>query len=214
MSLFFSGCQLRYLNLFFLLFRAQNKPNQGDLRRISELDAEIRSATTEYDQLNAKSGKIEQAIKDLEKRILEIGGSRLLTQKSKVDGIRLLINLANEEVTRAEVARAKAEKDFGKLKVSIEGNEVTYGEFEDEVKELQETLQELRTYLASLREKYEDAQQAAENSKEDLDQLKKELDEKDDQIKDFLKKQVCVFETIDLGFLFFDFILIYFVERA
>lgn len=154
------------------------------------LDAEIESTAAELDQLNEKSGKIEQGIKALERRILEIGGSRLLGQKSKVDGIRLHINIANEEITRAEVARAKAEKDIGKLTASVESNEAVYEECQGEVKELEDTLQELRTYLQSLRGKYEDAQQAAEDSKEDLDQLKKELDEKDDQIKEFLKKQV------------------------
>ncbi|XP_006453917.1 hypothetical protein AGABI2DRAFT_181926 [Agaricus bisporus var. bisporus H97] len=169
--------------------KAQNKPNQGDLKRISVLDAEIESTAVELDQLNEKSGKIEQGIKALERRILEIGGSRLLGQKSKVDGIRLHINIANEEITRAEVARAKAEKDIGKLTASVESNEAVYEECQGEVKELEDTLQELRTYLQSLRGKYEDAQQAAEDSKEDLDQLKKELDEKDDQIKEFLKKQ-------------------------
>ncbi|KAF7761320.1 hypothetical protein Agabi119p4_10729 [Agaricus bisporus var. burnettii] len=67
---------------------AQNKPNQGGLRRISVLDAGIESTVTELEQLSEKSGKIEQGIKVLERRILEIGGSRLLGQKFKVDGIR------------------------------------------------------------------------------------------------------------------------------
>ncbi|KAF9443745.1 hypothetical protein P691DRAFT_712872 [Macrolepiota fuliginosa MF-IS2] len=169
--------------------KAQNKPNQGDLRRISELDAEVESATAELEEIQKKSSKIEKAIKDLEKRILEIGGSRLLSQKSKVDGIRLLINIANEEITRAEVARAKAEKDIGKLEGAVEGNEASHKECEGEVQELQGTLQELQDYLKELREQYEAAQEAAENSKEDLDQLKKELDEKEAKIKDFMMKQ-------------------------
>lgn len=189
--------------------RAQNKPNQGDLKRISTLDAEIESATAELDQLNEKSGKIEQAIKVLEKRILEIGGSRLLGQKSKVDGIRLLINIANEEITRAEVARAKAEKDVGKLTASIESNGATYEEYQGEVKELEDTLGDLRTYLTSLREKYEDAQQAAENSKEDLDELKKKLDERDDHIQEFLKKQV----RTRYKLFFFDHLLIHLLQK-
>lgn len=168
--------------------KAQNKPNQGDLRRISALDAEIESATAELDRLQAKSAKIEEAIKELEKRILDIGGSRLLSQKSKVDGIRLMINLANDEITKAEVAKAKAEKDIGKLTSAIEANEETYKEYEGEVQELQETLDELQNYLKDLKAKCDDAQQAADNSKEDLDQLKTELDEKEEQIQEFLKK--------------------------
>ncbi|KAG2336745.1 hypothetical protein BDR05DRAFT_953125 [Suillus weaverae] len=44
----------------------------------------------------------EAAIEVLEKKILKIGGSKLLKQKSTVDGICWLYQLANEEVTKAE----------------------------------------------------------------------------------------------------------------
>lgn len=169
--------------------KTQNKPNQGDIHRISTLDTAIESTTAELEQLQAKSAKIEDAIKGLEKRILEIGGSKLLSQKSKIDGIRLMINLANDEITKAEVTKVKAEKDIIKLASSIEVNEGTYEEYEGEVRGLQETLQELQTYLRELKAKCNDAQQAADNSKEDLDELKKELDGKEEQIQEFLKKQ-------------------------
>ena len=181
---------LLYLALTHFI-RNQNKPNQDDIRRISTLDTEIESTTAELERLQSKSSKIEEAIKGLEKRILEIGGSKLLSQKSKIDGIRLMINLANDEITKAEVSKAKAEKDITKLASSIEVNESTYEEYEGEVRGLQETLQELQTYLGELKARCDEAQQAADNSKEDLDELKKELDEKEEQIQGFLKKQVC-----------------------
>ncbi|KAJ3576089.1 hypothetical protein NP233_g661 [Leucocoprinus birnbaumii] len=168
--------------------KAQNKPNQGDLRRISQLDAEIEATTAELERLQTKSAKIEEAISELEKRILEIGGSKLLSQKSKVDGIRLMIGLSNDEITKAEVAKGKAEKDIGKFATAIEGNEETYKEHEAEVQGLQETLAELQEYLQELKARCDDAQQAADNSKEDLEELKKELDEKEEQCQEFVKK--------------------------
>ncbi|KXN85768.1 Structural maintenance of chromosomes protein 4 [Leucoagaricus sp. SymC.cos] len=179
--------------------KAQNKPNQGDLRRISALDAEIESTTAELDQLQAKAAKIEEAIEALEKRILAIGGSQLLSQKSKVEGIKFTMGLTNEEITRAEVATVKAEKDIGKFASSIEANEGSLEESEGEVDELQKTLGTLQTYLNELRAKCDDAQQAAENSKEDLDQLKKELDAKEEQIQEYLKtKQALEREIQDI----------------
>jgi structural maintenance of chromosome 4 len=42
----------------------------------------------------------------------ELESSRLLEQKSKVDGLKLHINLTNDEITKAEVMKAKAERDF------------------------------------------------------------------------------------------------------
>ena len=154
------------------------------------MDREIEAATEKLETLREKSGKIENAIKDLEKKILDIGGAKLLTQKSKVDGIRLHINLANDEITRAEVAKAKAEKDSVKLKGTIEHNGVALKEVEAELEELNAQLEECREYVKDLRVKMEAAQAAAENSKDDLDHLKAELDARTEEIQAFRQKEV------------------------
>lgn len=143
------------------------------------------------EELEAKSGKIEKAIKDLEQKILDIGGSKLLTQKSKVDGIKLHIGIANDEITKAEVAKAKAIKDEAKLKASLESNTVSLEEVDAVLKKLETDLEELTEYVTELRNKVEDAQAAAESSKEDLQTLKKDLDAKDQEIEKFRQKEVC-----------------------
>ena len=172
------------------LFSSQNKPNTGDLSRISKLEQEIDKASDALEKLKEQSGRIDQDIKNLEKRILDIGGSRLLTQKSKVDGIRLHINLANEEITKAEVAKGKAEKDAAKLEASINSNTNALEAIEKELEELDEQIAGLVDYVAKLKENVEDAQSAAENSKEDLETLKVELDAKEEQIAAFRQKEV------------------------
>lgn len=141
--------------------------------------------------LQDKSGKISKAIKDLEQKILDIGGARLLTQKSKVDGIKLHINLANDEITKAEVAKAKAEKDSTKLDTSINTNKTTLEEVETELETLNNQLRDLTGFVTELRGQVEKAQAAAENSREDLETLKAELDEKDQHIETFRRKEVC-----------------------
>ncbi|KAI9453551.1 RecF/RecN/SMC N terminal domain-containing protein [Lactarius psammicola] len=147
--------------------KTQSKPDAGDLSRVAFLDREISTAQTELERLQSQSSTIEEAIKALEKKILDIGGSRLLAQKSKVDGLKLHINLANEEITKAEVAMAKAEKDS-----------------------LSESLQEVKDYVADIRAKVEAAQAEVENSKDDLENLKAELDEKTEEIQAFRAKEV------------------------
>ncbi|KAI6012790.1 RecF/RecN/SMC N terminal domain-containing protein [Pisolithus orientalis] len=137
-------------------------PDARDVARIDALEREISSSTKEFEQLQAKSGTIESAIKDLEKKILEIGGSRLLKQKSTVDGIKLHINLANDEITKAEVAKAKAEKD--------------------ELDELTQQLAEVAEYLTELKSK--------EHSKDDLEDLKTQLETKREEIKKFREKEM------------------------
>jgi structural maintenance of chromosome 4 len=142
------------------------------------------------ESLQSRSGTIEEAIKALEKKILDIGGSRLLAQKSKVDGLKLHINLASEEITKAEVAKAKAEKDSVKLQNSIAGSRQALTEIETEIETLNESLQEVKDYVADIRAKVEAAQAEVENSKDDLENLKVELDEKTEEIQAFRAKEV------------------------
>ncbi|KAI6136025.1 hypothetical protein F5141DRAFT_4647 [Pisolithus sp. B1] len=173
--------------------KAQSKPDARDVARINTLEKEISSATKELEQLQTKSGAIESAIRDLEKKILEIGGSRLLKQKSTVDGIKLHINLANDEITKAEVAKAKAEKDVGKLASTISSNREAVQEVDKELAELTQQLAEVTEYLEELKSKVEAAQTAAENSKDDLENLKTQLEGKREEIKAFKEKEVCRF---------------------
>lgn len=160
------------------------------MARIEVLEEEIATIAADLEDLEAKSGKIENAIKELEKKILEIGGSRLLKQRSTVDGIKLHINLANDEITKAEVAKAKAEKDVVKHTSAIAGNATAVAEADREIKQLETQLQEVNEYLEELKVKVEAAQTAAENSKDDLDTLKMQLEAKREEIQDFRKKQV------------------------
>jgi structural maintenance of chromosome 4 len=170
--------------------RAQSKPDAAAIARIKVLAAEIVSATTEAEELQEKSSKIEQAIQALEKKILDVGGAKLLTQKSKVDGIRLHINLANDVITKAEVAKAKAEKDTVKLQHTLETSTNSLQEVEREIADLDDQLEECGQYVAKLRTKVDAAQTAAENSKDDLEALKAELDAKTEEIQAFRQKEV------------------------
>ncbi len=128
--------------------RTQSEPDAGDLSRIAFLECEIATAQDELARLQSPSGMIEEAIRALEREILDIGGSQLLVQKSKVDGLKLHINIANEEITKAEVAMAKAEKDSVKFKGSIASNWQSLESVEIEFGKLSESLQEVKDYVA------------------------------------------------------------------
>jgi len=180
-----------FVVLIFLYFSAQNKPNAGDVARIKILDKEIVSGEKELAKLKQNADGIEQDIKALEAKILEIGGAKLLTQKSKVDGIRMIINLANDEITKAEVAGEKAKKDITKYKSQIESNSAALEQAETEVEELEGEIGELVQYISDLRVKVEEATAAAENQKEDLDEIKNELDEAEADLEAFKTKEVC-----------------------
>ena len=170
--------------------RSQSKPDAGDITRVALLEREIATAQSGLEKLQSQSSTIEEAIRALEKKILDIGGSRLLAQKSIVDGLKLHINLANEEITKAEVAMAKAEKDSVKFEGSTASNRQSLEEVEVELEKLIESLQEVKDYVADIRAKVDAAQAEVENSKDDLKNLKAELDEKTEEIQAFRATEV------------------------
>ncbi|KAL0952089.1 hypothetical protein HGRIS_008725 [Hohenbuehelia grisea] len=176
--------------------KSRSKPDAGELARISVLEDEIAASTEQLEELQTKTGKIEVAIKELEKKILEIGGSKLLAQKSKVEGLKLHINLASEAMTQAEVTKTKAEKDFEKYCTSITADEAALKDAEAEAEELENSLAELKAYVSEVKEKVEKAQAAAENSKDDLDTLKAELDAKNEEINAFRQKEMGLQQTL------------------
>lgn len=114
----------------------------------------------------------------------------MLTQKSKVDGIKLHITLANDEITKAEVAKAQAEKDVKKLSKAVENNAAALEEATAELGQLDEEIAEVSKYTTDLRDQVARAQEAEENRKEDLDAAKQELDEQTAHIQEFRQKQV------------------------
>lgn len=176
--------------------RAQSKPDAGDAARIKALEAEIVDAEKELAKAKTKAGKIEEEIQALEKKILDIGGSKLLAQKAKVDGIKLHLQLASDEITKAEVAKARAQKDLQKLASGLKAHEKSLAEAESDLAELEEQWAECARVLKEMREKVEEAQAAAESAKEDLDGIKQDLDEKQAKLRKFREREVCCWKAL------------------
>ncbi|KAH9018269.1 hypothetical protein EDB85DRAFT_1897263 [Lactarius pseudohatsudake] len=108
----------------------------ANLGRRASQNARFLTAQNELKRLQSPSGTIEEAIKALEKKILDIGGSQLLAQRAKVDGLKLHIDIASEGITRAEVAMTKAEKDLAKHEGSIARNQQSLEGVEIELEKL------------------------------------------------------------------------------
>ncbi|KAK0209223.1 RecF/RecN/SMC N terminal domain-containing protein [Desarmillaria ectypa] len=169
--------------------KAQSKPDDGDVTRIAKLEKDIATYTADLKKLQERSSKIEAAIKELEKKILEIGGAKLLAQRSKVDGIKLHLGLANDEITKAEVAKKKAQNDVARLTASLDTNLVSQKEVEEELEKLEAELEEVRAYVANLSAKVAKAKEAEDTMAEDLQKLKEELDETLELVQGFIQRE-------------------------
>ena len=171
-------------------FSSKNQVSASDRSRISALDATVETVTGELEDIRDRAKSIEGEIRTLEKKILDIGGARLLTQKSKVDGLKLHINLANDEITKAEVAKAKAEKDVVKLAKSLKTNKDALAEAETDLGELDLEMSQCAQGVKEFKDKVEDAKTEEENSKAKLDKVKGELDDVSEKIRGFKKEEV------------------------
>jgi structural maintenance of chromosome 4 len=167
------------------MLRSQSKPDAGDEKRIVQLEREIATATKEVDSLKAKAAVINDQIKELQNKILEVGGVQLRAMQSKVTTTKGLIDNCNETITKAEVAQAKAQRDAEKLEKAIAANTAKLEEAEAELETVEGDLQACSGDLEVIKAKVQEALDAVETVQEALAASKAELDEKLQFINEF-----------------------------
>lgn len=167
-----------------------------DEKRIKTLSNETSSLQGEVDKLRAKSSGINEQVKELQNKILEVGGVKLRAIQSKVQTTKGLLDLANESIIKAEVGQAKAERDAEKLVKSIEANRVKLEETDAELAVVEGDLQACTSDLNVLKEKVQEAVDASTDVQEALSQSKAELDEKTEGINGFRALEVSAFIAV------------------
>ena len=154
----------------------EQKSSKTDDGGMKALEKQIASFGKEIDDLHSETAHVEAEIQALQDKIMEVGGIRLRSQKAKVDGLKEQINLLGEEISNAEVAKAKNEK----LKIK---HEKAKADAEKDIKSLAGDLEKLESDIAKQtaeaskhREEMEKEQEVLETHKEELAVLKKNLD--------------------------------------
>lgn len=170
--------------------RAQCKPEASDLARISALEKEIAAGMKQHDKLKLKSGEIEEEMRALESKIIEIGGARLLSQKSVVDGLRLRFKVTTDALAKYEPAKIKAESDLKKHEGNIKKHRTELEEAQEELEEHENQLQEVTELMSELHNKVQVAQAAEEEWAEKLTAMKTELEEMSGGVQGFQQRQV------------------------
>jgi structural maintenance of chromosome 4 len=87
--------------------RSQSKPDANDEKRIKALENDIAKNSKEVASLREKSSGISEQIKELQNKILEVGGVKLRAIQSKFSTTKGLLDLANDAITKAEVGQAQ-----------------------------------------------------------------------------------------------------------
>ena len=138
---------------------AAQRPSQSNDARIAKLEKQISGAQRDVESLRLETSCIEDEIKNLQDKIMEVGGVRLRGQKAKVDGLREQIETLTEDISNAEVAKSKSEKQKTKL-------ENLYSETEQElamvVEELEHLAEEIKNQESDASNSLHQAEQAQE----------------------------------------------------
>ena len=177
---------------------AEQQPSISDDGRTSILEKQIAQYEKAVNKFRTETAGVEAEIKELQEKIMEVGGVKLRGQKAKVDGLKEQIETLTEEMSNAEVERSKAEKQKVKHQKSFEDAE---REIASAVKELERLESEVKSQVrdvSGLKQKVDEAQevrlnfqwpvtakpnhaiflQGLETKQEELATLKRELDDK------------------------------------
>ncbi|KAJ3853636.1 RecF/RecN/SMC [Lentinula lateritia] len=177
--------------------RTHSKPDKNDVARIKNLEDNLGRFEVEIADLKEKASEIEAFLQEVEDKIMKIGGSKLMAQKSKVEGLRNHINLTNDAITNAEVTKAKAEKDVDKHRHTVDTDAAALEHLETELAELDGQLKELQGFVKTVKAKVEAAEAAEESKREALDERKAQLEEKAEAVEAFRQTEIKLQKTID-----------------
>lgn len=135
------------------------QPSKSDDARIGTLEKQIAQFEKAVDELRAESAGIEAEIKDLQEKIMEVGGVRLRGQKAKVDGLKEQIETLTEEISNEEVTRTKAEKQKTKHEKVFEEAEREIASALEEFEQLTEEVKNQASDASGSKKKAEEAQE-------------------------------------------------------
>ena len=161
------------------------------------MDKAIDDNSKELEKLRTKTSAIDSRIKDLQEKILEVGGVKLRALQSKVTNTRSLIDLAGDNLTKAEVAKAKAERDTEKLDKSLIADADKMNELEMELETIEVDWKACVSDLQTIQSKVDEAQIGMESVQDILVEAKKELEDKTTSINSFRALEVEVSQKID-----------------
>jgi len=141
-----------------LNLRSQTVNAASDKKQISALETKISKLTSDVDKLRAETAGIENEIKALQEKIMEIGGVKLRSQKSKVDDLREQLTALNDRITTCDVARTKNQKDCEKFAKIMKSGEEELETLVQELAELEEDMKRSSQNAEKIRKKAEDAE--------------------------------------------------------
>ncbi|MBW0475144.1 hypothetical protein O181_014859 [Austropuccinia psidii MF-1] len=154
---------------------SQDQIGSKDEAEIQKLETVMKTYEDELSGLREKTGTIENAIKNLQSKILEVGGVKLRTQQARVKDLKAMVEHATNRLTKVEVGRMKAERDTLK--------------HEKTLKKAITELETLEAELSELEGKVSTNSSETEAMKDTVDQARIALEEQKDRLMDIQERR-------------------------
>lgn len=160
---------------------------------MQELSKIITKFNADVVKLKNSSINIEEEIKVLQAKILEVGGVRLRAQKAKVDGINEQNDSIHERIMKLQVEKSTREKSLVKAVKIIEKKETEISDSARELGKLEEEMKAKLMVAVDVRSKLDAAVHLMETKKDEMEEIKKKLDEKESMVNTIRRVEVSSF---------------------
>ncbi|KAI9257368.1 hypothetical protein BDA99DRAFT_441174 [Phascolomyces articulosus] len=170
--------------------KTQMEPKPEDVERYGEIGEEIENLEEEMAELEEKPKDIDEQIESLQEDIMDAGGMDLRLQKIVVDDVNKRIENLNTKITKAMVAKAKAEKDVIKLESTIAKYEQEDGKIEEDLKKLEAESAVKTKEAAEITKEIDDLTKSMEEKQKEIDDFKNSLDQKNKEINELRKSEI------------------------
>ncbi|CCG83748.1 protein of unknown function [Taphrina deformans PYCC 5710] len=168
---------------------SQNTASAIDTKRFAQIEKSIANHERAITKLSEETLSIEADIKDLQDRILDVGGIKLRTQQSKVDGLKDQIEALQQRADASEFSRTKAEKDIKKHSKTLENGIAELSAIEQDIHDFEAQLAQTTKGDTSTKE-MEETSYALEENQSSLQEIKGALDEEMKAINTFRAKEL------------------------
>jgi len=155
---------------------AQTQLKSTEVKRMKELEMEIKNFEKEIAKIKLSCGSLEAEIKSLEEKIANVGGIELKSQKAKVEGLTSQIDNATNAMTKLEVQIKSAEKTIKKAEKSIFDVEAELTQLEATLKKKLEERKDLEEETAKVLQNFKQIEKVYEAKQKELKKLQKEHD--------------------------------------
>ncbi|KAJ3322219.1 hypothetical protein HDV06_003279 [Boothiomyces sp. JEL0866] len=162
------------------LARQNSQPEKHDVDRFKELKKLAVKLESELAPIKSSAQVIQDKIKQLHEKIMEIGGVRLRSQRHKVDSLNEQIEMLQAQVTKMYGEKTAKEKQRLKLVKAIEKKTIEMEEIEKEIEKQQEEYQEKLQETQSIKSKVSELENSIETKQDQVNELKQEYTEKID----------------------------------